>query len=116
MLNNTPATNVKLHLYNNNHTPAQSDVLSMYTESTAAGYSAFSLPGSSWTFATSAGTSSAAYAQQTFTFSTSDSLYGYYITDAGSSNLIFVEGFVGAPFAVPVGGGTIDVTPKINLL
>lgn len=119
ILNNLTPGNVQLHLYKNNITPTASDTLSMYTESTASGYSAFALSGAAWTFATSAGTSTATYATQTFTFSTSDTLYGYYLTntDVGAVNtLVWSERFAGAPYQVPTTGGTIDVNSVIQLI
>ena len=118
ILNNITPGNVQLHLFTNNVTPSIGDTLSVYTESVAAGYSAFALSGSAWTFATSAGTSTATYARQTFTFSTSETLYGYYLTNVDVGNvqaLVHVERFAGAPFQVPTGGGTIDVDPQIGL-
>lgn len=118
ILNNITPGNVQLHLFNNDITPNYGDVISMYTESSAAGYSAFALNGGSWTFATSAGTSTATYAQQTFTFTTSETLYGYYLTNTDVGNvqtLVHVERFSGAPFQLPSGGGTIAINPQIGL-
>jgi hypothetical protein len=118
MLNHTVPSNVQLHLYKNNLTPDESDILTNYTESAAAGYSAVALVGSSWTFATVSGTSSATYPRQTFTYTTSEAVYGYYMTNrdtGGSQQIIWSERFNGAPYQIPTGGGTIDIDPKISL-
>lgn len=116
MLNFAPADNKVLHLFTNNQTPAQSDVLSNYTESVAAGYAASTLTGTAWTISTVAGTSSAQYAQQTFSFSAAETLYGYYITDNAATQVIWAERFAAAPFTMPVSGGVVDITPVITLL
>lgn len=115
MLNNTAADNVRLHLYKNDITPAETDTLSMYTECSASGYSVKQLAGSQWTFATSSSTSSASFARQTFTYSTSEAVYGYYITNQGVTTLIWAERFSGAPFQIPSGGGSIDLDPVLSL-
>lgn len=115
MLNHTPADDVKLHLYKNNLTPSESDTLNNYTESAATGYSVIPLPGSSWTFATAGGTSTASFPQQTFTYTTSESVYGYYITNAAETTLIWAERFTGAPFTIPSGGGTVDLDIRIEV-
>lgn len=118
ILNNTTPGDVQLHLYTNNLTPAETDTLSMYTESTAGGYTTYALPGAAWTFATSAGTSTATYARQTFSYTTSETLYGYYLTNenfGGGQQLIWAERFSTGPFTLPGIGGTIDIDPKIGL-
>lgn len=80
-----------MRLYNNNHTPAEGDVLGTYTQASAAGYTAVSLPGTGWTVATSLGTTTGEHAEQTFSFTTSATIYGYYVTDDAASNLLWSE-------------------------
>ena len=116
LVNNVAPTNVKLHLYTNNHTPAEGDVLGSYTESTAAGYAAAVLTGASWTI--TAGSSAgavASYPQVTFTYTAAETVYGYYVTDNSSLILLWAELFTGGPFVVPSAGGTIQVTPGFTL-
>lgn len=115
MLNNTPATDVRLHLYVNDVSVGESGTTGTVTESTAPGYSVKELVGSQWTVATAGGTSSATYARQTFTYTTSESVYGWYITNQASSTLIWAERFAGAPFQVPPSGGTIDIDTVLKL-
>lgn len=115
MLNHTSPDNVRIHLYTNNRTPSGSDVLSNYTESTAAGYASASLTGSSWTVSTTLGTTSAVYATRTFTFTTTDTIYGMYATNNASSQLLWAESFDSGPYNLPSGGGTIDLDPVLRL-
>jgi hypothetical protein len=116
MLNVTIPTNVELRLYTNNLTPAYTDDVSSYTESSAAGYAGITLTGSQWTVATSSGTTVANYAQQTFSYTTSDSVYGYFVTRIGKNQVLWSERFSGAvPFNIPTGGGTVSITPRVTL-
>ena len=116
MLNVTVATNVELRLYTNNITPAYTDVISSYVESSAAGYAGITLTGGNWTVATSSGTTVANYAQQTFSYTTSESVYGYYVTRVGNNQVLWSERFSGAvPFNIPSGGGTVSITPRVTL-
>jgi hypothetical protein len=115
MLNHTAATDVEMRLYNNNHTPVEADVLGSYTQASAAGYTAVSLPGVNWTVSTSLGTTTGEHSETTFSFTTSATIYGYYVTDDAATGLLWSERFTGAPFNIPSGGGTIAVTPRITL-
>lgn len=115
MLNHTATDNCRLHLFTNDYSPLTDDTLSLYTEVSASGYTSISLTGSQFTVSTSSGTSSAVYARQTFSLTTSVNAYGYYITNNGSSILIWAERFTGAPFQIPTGGGTIGLDPDIRL-
>ena len=104
-----------MHLYTNDLTPAEDDILGDYTEATDVAYASVALTGTSWTVSTAAGVTTATYAQQEFSFSSSASVYGYYVTDNSSANLLLSERFDGAPFNIPSGGGTIAVDPAITL-
>lgn len=115
MLNAATPDNCKLHLYTNDQEPATNDTLGNYTECSAAGYTAMVLTGSQFTISTSSGTSSAIYARRTFSLSTSVNVYGYYITNNASTTLIWADRVDGAPFQIPIGGGTIGLDPDIRL-
>lgn len=110
--------NLILKLFNNDITPGESTPAPGAgpgpIETTATGYSAITLTGSSWTVATSLGVTTAQYPQQTFTLTTSANIYGYYITTSGG-DLLWLERFSGAPYSLPISGGTISITPKITL-
>jgi hypothetical protein len=103
------ANNTKLHLFTNNVTPAKSDTVGTYTECSASGYSAITLSSGSWTVSTVSTTTTAAYATQTFTLTASATIYGYYITDSGGTNIILSEAFP-AVFNIPSSGGSVAIT------
>jgi len=116
MLNKTAATDVKLRLYTNNRTPGEDDDIASYTESTGTGYVAITLTGSSWTVATAGGTTTAEYAQQTFTYSGAEAnIYGYYVTNSSGAEVLWAELFSDGPYSIPAGGGSVKITPKIEL-
>jgi hypothetical protein len=41
--------------------------------------------------------------------------YGYYITDVANSIPLYAERFTDAPFVIPAGGGTINVTLSMTV-
>jgi hypothetical protein len=109
MLNKSTTGDVKIHLYSDDVTPAEGDTVSSYTLITDP--AAISLTGSSW----SVTDGTASYAQQTFTFSGSATAYGYVVTDAAGTTLLWSERFTDGPYTIPAGGGTIKITPTISL-
>ena len=111
ILNNATQGDVKLHLYSDDITPAESDTVSSYTLVTDP--AAKTLTGSSWNTTSIAGTAS--YAQQTFTYSGSGTAYGYVVTDNAGTTLLWSEKFSDGPYTIPSGGGTIKITPVISL-
>lgn len=115
ILNNVVPDNVRLHLYQNNIIPSETDTLGSYSEVTTPGYVSASLTGAAWTVGTISGTSSATYSAQTFTFSTSVVVYGIYYTNNASSQLLWAESFSPSPFSIPSGGGQIQITPALSL-
>ena len=108
-----------LRLYDADRTPVEGDSISLYSESDGTGYAAVTLEMASWTIGEGAGdTSYATYAQQTFTYTGGDTLYGYYVTtadSAGDTLVYFAEKFSDGPYTIPSGGGTIKITPRIQL-
>jgi hypothetical protein len=115
MLNKVATGDVRLHLYANNYTPVEGSVIGSFTECTASGYASKLLTGASWTITTVTGTTEAVYAEQTFTFTAAQTVYGYYVTDSGSTICLWAEIFTGAPFNIPSGGGSVKCTPRIQL-
>jgi|SRR6056297_2402172 len=112
---NTP-DDVVLHLYTNDKTPAEGDVAGDYTESTGAGYSAQTLTGASWSVTTTTGTTTGEYPQVTYTYTAAEpNIYGYYVTNSAGSTLLWAERFSDGPYAIPSGGGSVKITPKIEL-
>lgn len=116
--NNTSPQNLILRLYSSNTTPAEADVATTYTQATFTGYAAATLTGASWTFTVGAVTY-ATYAQQTFTSSAvqgaTQSIYGYYLTQASSGILMWAERFSDGPYPITNNGDSIRITPYIEL-
>jgi hypothetical protein len=104
----------KLHLYANDLTPSEGTVIGAVTAVGVSGYSAITLAAATWTVTTAANITTANYAQQTFSFTTAGSAYGYYVTNSANTILLWAERFTGAPFVLPAGGGSINVT--VNLI
>lgn len=113
IVNKTAAQNLSLRLYKSNTTPADSDTAGTYTEADFGGYAAITLSGASWN---SAASGSIAYsAQQTFTLSSgSNSIYGYYITQAVSGVILLSERDPSAPFSMANVGDNVKITPTIT--
>ncbi len=68
-----------------------------------------------WTTTSVGGTTTGEYSQHTFSFTTAATIYGYYVTDSAGTGLLWCERFEGAPFTLPSGGGTIAISPRIEL-
>lgn len=106
--------NCELHLYTNNGTPAASDTVATYTECAAAGYASVTLTGASWTVSSETATATAEYAQQDFEPTEAVTCYGYYVTNAAGTILLWAERF-GTAAVLGAGGGTISVIPQLTL-
>lgn len=115
-LNKTEPTEVKLHLYTNDYAPVEGSVVGSFTESTGTGYAEKTLAGASWTVATNTGTTTGSYAQQSFDYTGAEAnVYGYYVTNNSNAQVLWAEKFTDGPYSIPSGGGSIKVTPKIEL-
>jgi hypothetical protein len=109
------AANMTLRLFTNNYTPIETTTEANVTEATSYGYSAITLTGGSWTISGTAPTQ-AAYAQQTFTFTGNlGNVYGYYVTRASDSKLMFAERFTDGPYNIYNNGDQIKITPQVTL-
>lgn len=116
-LNYSATGNVVLRLYSSNTTPGETDTTATYTEATFTGYSAITLTGASWTV-TNADPAVASYAEQTFTSSAgsqNQAIYGYYVTNAAGTVLMWAERFTDGPYTIVNNGDAIKVTPQITL-
>jgi hypothetical protein len=109
------AETFRLHLYKNNHVPAEADVVGSYTECNAAGYASIALVAANFVIATVAGVTTATYAIQTFTFTATESVYGYYVTNNGGTILLWAEMTDNPPYNYGASGGTCSVTLSISL-
>lgn len=107
-------TNLTLHLYSNNKTPADADTEASYTEATFTGYAAKTLTGSSFVI-TGGAPSTAVYAKQTFTSSADQAIqycYGYFLKRG--TKLVGAERFSDGPYAIVNNLDYIDVTPTLQ--
>ena len=117
IVNKSAPENVVLRLYQNNITPAETDVTATYTEATWTGYASIALTGANW-IVTEGAPSDASYAQQIFTStagSQSQNNYGYYLTRLTSGRIAWAERFTDGPYNIVNNGDQIKVTPKITL-
>lgn len=112
----TPGNQV-MRLYVNNVSIADTDTAATYTEMSTLGYVAKTLTKTSWTaVAGSTGQPcTSTYATQTWTFTagTPVSVFGYYVTDAGTGLLLWSEAFVAAK-VVGNNGDQIIVIPTFT--
>lgn len=106
----TTVQNLTLKLFSNNVTPGSDFTPSSFVEVTGGGYASVSLTGSTWTVDNSA----AVYPQQTWTFTgAAGNVYGYYVTTADNTAVIFAEKFDDGPYNVATNGDIIRVTLNI---
>ena len=122
LVNATTAQNLNLvlRLYKNNLTPASTDVLADYTESTFTNYAAVTLTSGSWTV-TAATSGAPATATQTSatTFSctatTSELTYGYYLQQAGATVIMWAERFSDGPYTIANNGDKVILAAALTL-
>ena len=114
MVNKTAPQDLVLHLFQNNITPAETDVTATYTDATFSGYTPTALTGASWGVAA---VGIITNTQRTFTHNggaTSNSIYGYYLTQTTSGSLLLAERDAAAPFLMQNNGDNIKLTPSIT--
>ena len=104
--------NLQLHLFQVDHVPAEADTVTSYDEVSTGGYASKSLD-ATWNI--SGDPTEGSYPQVSFDFTGSATIYGYYVTDNGGSILLWAERFSDAPYNIPSGGGSVKITPKIQL-
>jgi len=101
-----------LKLFANDVTPTDTDDVTLYTEVSGGGYSSIALTPANWTV--TAG--NAIYPEQSWTFSGAiGDVYGYYLVNSVSGELIFAERFPAGPYDVATSGDVIRVTLNLNL-
>jgi hypothetical protein len=115
IVNAASPQNLVLKLYSNNQTPSGLDTATNYTELSGYGYSAVTLTPGNFTFATGV-PCTATYPQISFTFTgAAGYIYGYFVTQASSGNLVFANRFTNAPIQIANNGDQIRVTLTIQL-
>lgn len=116
-LNKTAPQDQTLILFQNNITPAETDVTATYTEATFTGYASKALVGANWTI-TEGAPSNGAYALQTWTSSadqTLQNIYGYMVKQTTSGKIMWAERFAAGPYAITNLNDAISVTPTITM-
>lgn len=117
VVNKTAQANLTLHLYSNNVTPGDTNVLADFTECTGGGYASVTLTGASWTVTAGTGTpASASYAEQTFTWTSVPgvtTVYGYFVKNG--TKVLWAERLPAAPFTIAAAGDNVKITPVITL-
>ena len=103
--------NSVLKLYTNDYTPVEGSTVGSFIECAVAGYAEKTLTASSWSIISDTGS----YAEQEFLPTTAVSCYGYFVTNAAETIVLWAERFTSAPFTMPAGGGSIKVTPSITV-
>ncbi|MET0786450.1 MAG: hypothetical protein ABWY25_07085 [Paenisporosarcina sp.] len=118
MLNALVDRDMKLKLFSNNLTPAVTDTVASLTEVAGGGYTAITLDDDDWVVTIGPPAVAVFNAFQDFNFTGATSgpgtIYGYYITDSGGTQLLWEERFPTVPF-VPLLGSLIRVKPRITL-
>ena len=116
-----PAGGFYYRLYTDPTTaPTENIVLADLTEVTDYLYAQVQLTPANWDITEAADITTAEYnATISFNFGAAASVYGYYVTnnvlDDPTTTILWIERFNNAPFEIPSGGGTIEITPKITL-
>lgn len=107
-----------LHLYKNNYLPVDSSVAADFTVATFTGYGGAIL-GSGVAATTVGGKAYVPFTQRTFSVSAnggpSNSIYGYYIYNSGTGQLLFAERFAAGPYTMANLGDTLKLTPTLTL-
>lgn len=102
-----------LHLFENNHTPANSDTVAAYTECTFPGYASVDLPAIVGV-SIAAHIATATWAPEVFTRSAGGgtfNIYGYYVTDDTDAVLLWAQRDDLAPVTMNTVGQTYVVVP-----
>jgi hypothetical protein len=108
--------NRRLKLFVNNLVPTSTTLINNLTECSSLGYEMKTLSGQGWNvILDTEGATSASYSEQTFDVQEQVSIYGYYVTNYDGTELLWVERFSGAPYTLPVGGGSIGINLNFTL-
>lgn len=120
-LNALAPEDVDLRLYQNNHTPVDTDTEADYTEATFIGYAAIAIDAAQWVF-TPGDPAQAVYPTVHFESTAGGQnqfIYGYYITQRMSGKLLWAELFADndpthAPYQIVNNGDNIEFEPQVT--
>jgi hypothetical protein len=114
-LNKTAPQDLILKLYSSDTTPAETDTSATYTETAGGGYAEVALVAATWTV-TGGNPTTASYPEQTFSFTgAAGNVYGYYVVQAISGDLMWAERFPSAPLNIQNNGDEIRITLQLTL-
>lgn len=116
MLRQVVGVGVRYHLFRNDYTPALSDTLAAYLEANYSGYASIFVPAADWILGNVAGHVGLLQAGQVNFANTSPtpaSVYGYFATDSGGTQLVCSARFDLAPFVIAT-GDFCPVTPILG--
>lgn len=114
-LNKTAPEDLRLKLYSSDTTPSESDTDATYTETSGGGYADEALTAASWVV-TPGNPTSGAYPEVVFTFTgAAGNVYGYYVVQETSGDLMWAERFTNAPLNIQNNGDEIRITLQITL-
>ena len=115
LLNVSAPQDLVVKLYNSDTTPAETDTVATYTEIYGGGYADVTLVPGDWVITPGTPTL-AAHPEITFAFTGSvGNIYGYYVVQAISGDLVWAERFTNGPFNIQNNGDEIRITPNITL-
>lgn len=109
----------KIRLYQNDHTPGNSDELSDYVECDFPGYAEITLNGWGQPYTNPSNQAQTDETIQTWTSTGtpsggSQNIYGYYVFDDTGSNLLYAERNPSGPATITAAGQTYSVTPSFS--
>jgi len=107
----------KICLFKNNYTPVDSSVLADFTAATFSGYApvTFTGLGTPATVSGRAVSTNSVAATWTKSGATGNDIYGYYVTDAAGTSLLWAERGGAAPYSMNVNGEGLSITPTLSL-
>ncbi len=111
----------RMHLFSNNYTPAANSIVSSFTEAAFSGYAQKTIAAGDWTTPVDdgAGRAISFNLAQTWANSTGavgNDIYGYFMTDAGGTNLVWAERLASVPVDMNTAGKTLSIQPVFTLL
>jgi len=115
------AASLRMKLYSNNYTPVQGSVIASFTEANFSGYAAYVVAAGNWTTPVNDGAGRAISFNLANTWANStgavgNSIYGYFVTDAGGTNLCWAERLAAAPVDMTTAGKTMSIQPVLTFL
>jgi hypothetical protein len=104
--------NLTIHLYANDHVPGEEDTLADYIELALDDYLAAATDPALWVVAPRyGGGATMTYPPVPFRMVGPGFVFGYFVTDASNTQLVWAELFLGGPYIAPAGPALVEVDP-----